>query len=269
MVYVMIRLFFRKSKSAIKRFVQNIDSAIGTKLLGNYGGYFFDKKKYSKLDETSRSGPILKYGTYRGSCDPKHYHILDTIASKTEELLSLNEVEEGLSRSELKEKIRAKQVLVNLDKHIPNLFSLITPEAKQAAESFFGKPFSVYESALIRTFHVKESISSMHETIADRYHLDVNDDILLNMFIAIEDITEHHGPFTFYDKNKSEYLIKNHFKHRNTSVKVYEKLEVPEQFIAKKGDWFFFDGAHVFHRASIPKKGNVRTVVQMLLRPEV
>ena len=86
---------------------------------------------------------------------------------------------------------------------------MITPEARQTAESFFGNPFSVHESALIRTFHVKESILSMHENIADRYHLYVNNDILLNMFIAIEDFTEHHGPFTFYDKKKSEYLIKS------------------------------------------------------------
>lgn len=264
-----MNIVVRKSTSLVKRVVQTVDSFAGTKISGNYGGYFFDKFKYKDLNKSLRSGAVFEKGTFRGKCDNNAFVTLDYIAANADDLLSRKEVVEDLSRSKLKEKIKAKQVLFGLENHIPNLFDIIPTDARNEAERFFGCKFSVREAALIRTFHVESEISEKYETIADRYHLDINSEIVLNMFIAIETISSDDGPFHFYNKDISKKLIKNHYKKRDTEVEKFERLEPPERFIAEKGDWFFFDGAHVFHRASIPSKGHTRTVVQMLLEPSI
>ena len=262
-----MNLLVKKTTSLAKRVVQTLDSFAGTKISGNYGGYLFDKFKYKNLNKNLRSGAVFNNGSCRGKCDNNAFVTLNYISEKADDLLSREDVNEDLSRSSLKEKIRAKQVLYDLENHIPGLFDIIPSEARNEAERFFGCKFSVREASLVRTFHVESVIAEKYETIADRYHLDINSEILLNMFIAIETITTDDGPFHFYNKDISRKLIKNHYRKRDTNIEKFERLEPPEKFIAEKGDWFFFDGAHVFHRASIPSKGHTRTVVQMLLEP--
>ena len=144
-----MNLLVRKFKSALKRVWWTLDSFLGRKINGNYAGYFFEKSKYNNLNKNYRRGVIFDTGTCKGKCDDDALPILDNIACKADELLSRSDVVEDLSRSKLKQKVKAKQVLFSLENHIPNLPNIIPEDATSEVEAFFGCGFSIREAALV------------------------------------------------------------------------------------------------------------------------
>jgi len=89
------------------------------------------------------------------------------------------------------------------------------------------------------------------------YHLDFADIHQIKMFIAIEDVTDEHGPFTFVPSDKTRELIKktNYDRGRLTIEQVEEAVGADAQvsLICKRGEGLLIDTSKCMHYGS---KGN-------------
>ena len=263
----MFPMSVRNIRAAFRLVFTNFDSFLGAKILGDYGGLVLAWRKWSKSNGESKFGPLHLNGAVSGKLDSKSNLLIREIREQADSILQGCGVDERLSTPTLDGTIVAKQVVSDLETKLPICMQLVNDNIRDQISQFFGCAGELHEATLVRTHHVPSDISVQYETIADRYHLDINRELLVNLFIAIEDIGISDGPFTYFNKADSVKLVKKYYSGREAPPEKYEALFKNNVFTAEAGEYVLFDGSSVLHRAQIPAPGRTRTSLHFLWRP--
>ncbi len=101
------------------------------------------------------------------------------------------------------------------------------------------------------------------------YHLDIHDTPLVYVLLAVEDITEENGPWTFLPASVSERAKaglgyqKRGSEYRVTDEEMYQVIDPKEaiRFTGKKGSVLFIDSSACFHYGS---RNSVRPRFQLM-----
>ena len=243
----------------------NINKNFGIKLFKNPNtlnynifNYFFKKKISNQINDD-----LIKSYHESGFIKPKIK--LSSLAFYIKEKLEKNLLKKQKNFSndhsilfdvsdDIKEKIK---------KHISEDFNDVLKKLK----SYYQNNIVVANIEIKRNFGIS---NLTHYTLDKRdknkefynnyYHCDYYTMNYFKLFINLQEITNEHGPLTFYSiKDTKKFVKESNFLNRTDYKNIILNNEIKN--CGKLGDCLILNTPQCIHRASIPKTGNFRDVL--------
>ena len=135
---------------------------------------------------------------------------------------------------------------------------------KEHIEKLMGLKLKLHSIECWRNFPI--SIEHRKLISAD-WHLDRRPTNWIRVFVLINDVNEHQGPFTFFPKYKTKEIISMSKFNRDNVIQndVFENLE-PLKFVGNQGDFYIVDTQKCLHRAGIVSQGYKRDILQFIFK---
>jgi hypothetical protein len=155
-------------------------------------------------------------------------------------------------------------------KTIPSSQKLITDEIKIFVEEYFQRHFQILDITAWRNYSVETDVSNEKELFASHWHCDGKNTSIITLFINLMNVTENNGPFMIQSKERTKELIKMGFGSRheyNLPMNIVEDSNHVVSHTGKIGSSMIVTTEECLHRASHPKDGNFRDILQIRFIP--
>ena len=106
------------------------------------------------------------------------------------------------------------------------------------------------------------------EIFSNRYHFDCDPASIVKVFLYLSEVDEESGPFAFLDRDNTMEVCRSGFLYRaQQNENLIKKIDEKASFVTgPSGHLFACTPARVLHRATVPKEGKRRTILQVELR---
>jgi len=155
-------------------------------------------------------------------------------------------------------------------KNLPEINELLTDDIKEMVEAYYQSNFKVMHLMCWRTYHVPKNPLNEKEVYSEHWHCDGKDTSILKLFVNLTDVTEDYGPFLIQPLERTKELIHLGFGDRHQYKLSDKVLEDPKHLIkavGPAGTALLCNTQFCLHRASIPKEGRIRDIMQIQFIP--
>lgn len=154
--------------------------------------------------------------------------------------------------------------------HMPNQLRQIIINHIDDITAYLGEDF-LFEPAISWINKELPEWALNYDIYSNVWHMDSHDGLrLLKIFVHLKDTGHDDGPMIFLDRNKSKKYF-SLFWHRWTFDNVRKGspivVEGETRFTSKRGGYLIIDTGNCFHRASSPRGGGMREMLQITLYP--
>lgn len=252
-------------------FKDKIDFYLGKQLFNSgigYRLYSFGKKRLEinqKLFEFKGKASSDIYNDGYVKFSHNNLELVKDISNKADALLKCKE--NALYRDSLGKSSdfdhASYLASVNIIRDMPEVLELLNENCMKILYDYYRCHFFPSYVSIYRTRSLDSSKS--YETYAHRWHLDKSPSDLCKLFICLSDITDKNGPFHFFSKTYTEFLLKKGYKSRDN----YESLPIIyylnntseiNKLTGKPSTSCLVNTTACIHRAGIPEKNCERTV---------
>jgi len=246
------KLFFKNTAG----FSHNINGIRRKKKLNNYQLKFKSKNKIS--EEFKLNGNVLIGQPFDDSLIAKLSDEFNQIIDD-KKLSSIRAQHDGevFSRS-----------IPEIISKIPNVKKLMTEKIIDIFEQYYGSHIQILDVVGWRNYHVPNEINKKIHLYSDDWHCDGHDITYTKLFVYLTDVDEDDGPFLTQSIQSTKELIKKGFGSRNNPKlpqEIMENLEYTTKYTGPKGTALVANTTVCLHKATIPKKGHYRDLIQFFI----
>ncbi len=239
-------------------FSPNIRGILTKNKLKNHQLKFKTKNKFS--DKFKLNGNVLIGQPYDNSLIEKLSNEFNRIIDDTK-LSSVRAQNEGI--------VYSKHILELISK-IPDVKKLISKQIIDIFEQYYDSHFQILDVVGWRNLHVPDEIIEKTRLYSDDWHCDPHNITQTKLFVYLTDVTEDDGPFFTQSIQSTKELIQKGFGSRNNpklSQKVMENPDYATKYTGPKGTSLVANTTVCLHKATIPKKGHYRDIIQFFISP--
>ena len=149
------------------------------------------------------------------------------------------------------------------------LLNYIIPESEQSIkvkiEKYFSANIDICDIMIWRNFPTQDVT-----LFSGDWHYDRRPSHWFRLFVLLEDVGVHQGPFMFISKADSKQATRKGFKRldKNWQSRLNSKdqLSKVQKFIGKKGTGVVVDTQNLLHRAGVAAPGHSRDMLQIVFK---
>ena len=149
------------------------------------------------------------------------------------------------------------------------LLDLIYPGSQQLLktqiEDFFSVNADICNTMIWRNFPTEDAT-----LFSGDWHFDRRPAHWFRLFVLLEDVGAHQGPFMFYSKSDSKNFTRSGFnrldKNWQTKLNSLARISLSRQFVGKKGSGVAVDTQNLLHRAGVADPGHSRDMLEIVFK---
>jgi hypothetical protein len=164
--------------------------------------------------------------------------------------------------------IEAVRGIPNPLRSIPEIAPLMDGPITEIVSTYYGSPFICLLASPYRTYHVPADVAILKDPMSSRWHCDDHRTDLLKVFILLQDTDETMGPLHVLGREDTREAVRQGYRTRNDVAVVIDFVEAnAKRLIGKAGTAMFGNTTLCLHRASIPRPGKRRDMLEMRFLP--
>lgn len=193
--------------------------------------------------------------------------LLQTIRAKANACFEDRSAYVGVGRHDIK----AQRIIPHPESRIPELAGLIIPAVSRLVKAHFRSHFDVEIVRVWRNYSVPQAQSNA-DHYSNLWHNDYDLTIRLRFFVLLSDhVTPATGAMAVLPISHTKRIMRSGYVRRDAIYGPARALVNDQSHIAfftgNLGSAFFMNPQFCLHRATIPKEGSVRDLVQFTLVP--
>ncbi len=150
--------------------------------------------------------------------------------------------------------------------NLPEIKELASKEVLDHFRGYFGTEVKIDAVLCWRNYDPKDMRGE--HVFSNWWHFDAANTAIAKLFVAVSDITEKHGPFHIYPRDKTKDLIKmGYVDRRNYGGAPVEDYEGLYRMTGKSGTAVIGNTELCLHKAGEPEDGNFRDIIQFQILP--
>jgi len=154
---------------------------------------------------------------------------------------------------------------------IPEIEALLTPGLVASIEEYYRAHLAVKAVKCWRNLHVPPEAYREREVYSNRWHCDATRPPgLLKLFYLVDDVCDEDGPLLVQPRPRTRELVRMGFGGRNDYRLTEGVMEDPKHMVkltGPAGTVALYTTTRCLHRASRPREGRHRDIIQLQLVP--
>jgi hypothetical protein len=216
--------------------------------------------KTAQTEQLKREGYLALTPTYDRA-------VLDASVSKARSVFEDPSAYRAVGRYEWK----SQRIVPHPERRVPELAQLITPAISDIIRSYFGAHFEVEMIRLWRNYPVPPEQSHL-DHYSNLWHNDYDLVTRLRYFVLLtDDVTRETGAMALWPISRTRRIMRSGYVRRDAIYGPARGLVEEDSdavfYTGNIGSAFFFNPQRCLHRASVPKTGVHRDIVQFTFLP--